>query len=145
QTKDQLHVEYILNAPAKIIDAHTVEVAGERYTTRSLVLATGARTLLPDIPGLDQKGIYDFASVLSDLDYEPSRCVMIGGSKIAIEYGSFFQAAGIKTTILTRSPLMKTASLHHVDEDLRNFVIKNMKLRGIEIVEGCEPLEVLGD
>jgi len=40
---------------------------------------------------------------------------------------------------------MKTAGLHHIDEDLRTYVIKNMKVRGIEIVEGCEPLEVLGD
>ena len=105
QTKDQLGVEYILNAPATVIDNHTVEVAGERFTARALVLATGARTLLPDIPGLHLKGVYDFATLLSDLDYEPSRCVIIGGSKVAIEYGAFFQAAGIQTTILTRSPL----------------------------------------
>ena len=84
--KDQLHVEYVLNAPATIIDAHTVEVAGKRFNTRNLVLATGARTLLPDMPGLDQKGVYDFATLLSDLDYEPSRCVIVGGSKVAIEY-----------------------------------------------------------
>ena len=94
QTKDQLGVEYILGTPATVVDNHTVEAAGERFTARTLVLATGARTLLPDIPGLHLKGVYDFATMISDLDYEPSRCVIIGGSKVAIEYGSFFQAAG---------------------------------------------------
>src|SRR5882757_8937120 len=145
QTKDQLDVEYVLNAPATVIDKHTVEVAGERFTARSLVLATGARTQLPDIPGLEQKGVYDFATIISDLDYEPSKCVIIGGSKIAIEYGSFFNAAGIPTTILTRSGLMSPNSLHHVDDDLRDFVVDGMKTRGIEIITGIEPLEVTGD
>jgi pyruvate/2-oxoglutarate dehydrogenase complex dihydrolipoamide dehydrogenase (E3) component len=145
QTKDQLGVEYILNAPATVIDNHTVEVAGERFTARTLVLATGARTLLPDIPGLHLKGVYDFATLISDLDYEPSRCVIIGGSKVAIEYSAFFQAAGIQTTILTRSPLMTTQSLHHVDDDLREYVVEGMRMRGIEILDGVEPLEVLGN
>jgi dihydrolipoamide dehydrogenase len=145
QTKDQLGVEYILGTPATVIDNHTVEAAGERFTARTLVLATGARTLLPDIPGLQLKGVYDFATLISDLDYEPSRCVIIGGSKVAIEYGSFFQAAGVQTTILTRSPLMTTASLHHVDDDLRDYVVGGMRLRGIEILEGVEPLQVLGN
>jgi dihydrolipoamide dehydrogenase len=145
QTKDQLGVEYILGTPATVVDNHTVEAAGERFTARTLVLATGARTLLPDIPGLGLKGVYDFATLISDLDYEPSRCVIIGGSKVAIEYGSFFQAAGIPTTILTRSPLMATASLHHVDDDLREYVVEGMRIRGIEILDGVEPLEVLGN
>jgi dihydrolipoamide dehydrogenase len=71
--------------------------------------------------------------------------VIIGGSKIAMEYGSFFQATGCPTTILTRSPLMRTDSLHHVDEDLRQYVVRNMKRRGMNIVEGVEILEVLGE
>jgi dihydrolipoamide dehydrogenase len=145
QTKDQLDVEYVLNAPATVIDKHTVEVAGERFTARCLVLATGARTLVPEIPGLDQKGVYDFATIISDLDYEPNKCVIIGGSKIAIEYGSFFRAAGLPVTILTRTGLMSSNSLHHVDDELREFVVDGMKTRGIEIITGIEPLEVTGD
>ena len=89
--------------------------------------------------------MYDFATLIEDLDYEPNRCVIIGGSKVALEYGSFFQATGCQTTILTRSPLMETASLHHVDDGLREYVVAMMADRGIEIVEGAEPLEVLGN
>jgi dihydrolipoamide dehydrogenase len=145
QSKEQLGMEYILNAPARVIDEHTVEVAGERFTARNLVLATGARTRWPDIPGIDLPGVYDFASLVEDIAYEPNRCVIIGGSKVAIEYGSFFQAAGCPTTILSRSPLMRTASLHHVDEDIRCFVVEGMRTRGMTILEGAEPLEVVGD
>ena len=47
QSKEQLDMEYILNAPATIIDEHTVEVEGRRFPARNLVLCTGARTDLP--------------------------------------------------------------------------------------------------
>lgn len=145
QSKEQLGMEYILNTPATVVDAHTVEVNGERFHARNLVLGTGARTELPEVPGLELAGVFDFASLVEELDYEPNRCVIIGGSKVAVEYGSFFQAAGCQTTIVTRSPLLRTASLHHVDEDLRRVVVAGMRTRGMRILEGATPLEVLGD
>ena len=145
QSKEQLGMEYIVNAPATIIDEHTVEVEGTRFHARNLVLCTGARTVYPDVPGIGAKGVYDFATLIEDLDYEPNRCVIVGGSKVALEYGSFFQATGCQTTILTRSPLMETASLHHVDAGLRDYVVSMMADRGIEIVQGAELLEVLGN
>jgi dihydrolipoamide dehydrogenase len=145
QSKEQLDLEYIVNAPATIVDEHTIEVEGHRFRARNLVLCTGAQTIYPQIPGIGTKGVHDFTTLIEQLDYEPNRCVIIGGSKVALEYGSFFQATGCQTTILTRSPLMETASLHHVDAGLREYVISMMADRGIKIVEGAEPLEVLGN
>ena len=145
QSKEQLGMEYILNATATVIDEHTVEVAGERFQADNLVLGTGARTEVPEVGGIDVPGVFDFVSLVEELDYEPNRCVIIGGSKVAIEYGSFFQAAGCPTTIVTRSPLMRTASLHHVDEDLRRFVVDGMRTRGMTVLEGANPLEVVGN
>lgn len=145
QTKEQLEVEYILNARAALIDANTVEAAGKRYRTRNIVLAMGARPVYPDIPGVDLDGVYDFATLVEELDYEPTSCVIIGGSKVAMEYGSFFQATGCQTTIVSRSPLMRTKSLHHVDEDLRRYVVGGMRKRGMDILEGAHPVSVNGD
>jgi 2-oxopropyl-CoM reductase (carboxylating) len=145
QSMEQLGMEYILNTPATVLDEHTVEVAGERFHARTLVLGTGARTEVPAIPGADLAGVFDFASLVEDLDYEPNRCVIIGGSKVAVEYGSFFQAAGCPTTIVSRSPVMRTASLHHVDSDLRTYVVDGMRKRGMTILEGAEPVEITGN
>jgi pyruvate/2-oxoglutarate dehydrogenase complex dihydrolipoamide dehydrogenase (E3) component len=144
QTKEQLDVEYVLNAPARLVDAATVEVAGRRFTARNLVLGLGAHSRHPDIPGIDLPGVFDFATLVEKLDYEPGRCVIIGGGKTALEYGSFFQATGCQTAIVSRSPLMRTPSLHHVDEDLRRYVVDGMRKRGIEILEGAEPVAILG-
>lgn len=145
QSKEQLGLEYILNSRAQVLDPHTVEVDGKRFTAKNIVLATGARTMFPDLPGIDLRGVYDFASLTEDMNYEPNRCVIIGGSKVAIEYGSFFQATGCQTTILSRTPLMTTTSLHHVDDGLRAYVVDMMRDRGMEILEGVEPVAIEGN
>ena len=69
---------------------------------------------------------------------------MIGGSKVAMEYGSFFQATGCETTMVSRSPVMRSRSLHHVDDDLRDYVVDGMRKRGMKILEGAEPVSVNG-
>lgn len=144
QTKSQLEVEYVLNAPARALDAHTVEAAGKTFETRNIVLATGAHQKNLEMPGGDLPGVYDFATMVEDLDYEPKQCVIVGGGKVAVEYGAFFQAAGIQTTVLTRSPLLRTNSLHHVDEDIRRYLVDGMRKRGMEIIEGALTLEIKG-
>ena len=144
QTKEQLDVEYVLNAHGRLVDANTVEAGGGVFRGRHLVLGTGARSKLPAVPGLDKRGVFDFASLVEELDYEPRRCVVIGGGKTALEYGSFFHATGCETTIVSRSPLMRTPSLHHVDEDLRRYVVEGMRKRGIDVREGAEPVAILG-
>ena len=144
QTKEQLDVEYVLNARAAIIDKNTVTAAGRTFKARNLVLGMGARPVTPDIPGLDLRGVYDFVSLVEELDYEPTRCVIIGGSKVAMEYGSFFQATGCETTIVSRSQLMRTKSLHHIDEDLRQYVVEGMRKRGMTIIDQAVPISVNG-
>jgi dihydrolipoamide dehydrogenase len=138
QTKTQLDVEYVLNAPARALDPHTVEAAGHTFSTRNIVLAVGAHQNPLDVPGGDLPGVFDFATLVEELDYEPSRCVIVGGSKVAVEYGSYFQAAGCQTTIMCRSPMLRTPNLHHVDEDLRRYVVDGMRLRGVEVLEGAK-------
>ncbi len=145
QSKEQLGMEYILNASATVIDANTVEAAGRIFKAKNIVIGTGSSTRVPEVPGIGLKGVYDYATLIEELDYDPRSCVIIGGSKVAIEYGSFFQAAGCQTTILARSPLMAGTGLHHVDDDLREYVVWGMRERGIVIHDGTETLEVLGD
>ena len=147
QSKEQLNMEYILNAEATVIDKNTVVAAGRTFTTKNLVLCVGARPTPPPIPGVELKGVVNFHSMLDPewLDFEPATCVIIGGGKTAIEYGSFFHATGCATTILTRSQLMRTKGLKHVDEDMRLWVENAMKRRGIVIHDNVEPVAVLGE
>lgn len=132
QSKEQLDLEYILNCKVTIIDKHTVEVAGKRFTCKNMVLATGAEAETLDVPGADLKGLFTHASLVEDLDFEPGKTVVvIGGSKTAVEYGCFFNATGRKTTMLVRSTPLKIIS----DKETLTYTLDRMKEQGMDIIE----------
>ena len=142
QSKEQLDLEYVLNAKATIIDAHTVEVAGRRFKTKNLILAMGAHAQVLDVPGKDLKGVYTHINLVETLDYEPSdTVVVIGGSKTAVEYGCFFNATGRRTIMVVRSECLKLVP----DLETRGYVLDRMKEQGMEIWEGSELQSIESD
>jgi dihydrolipoamide dehydrogenase len=145
QSAEQLGIEYIVNAEATVVDAHTVRAAGRTFTTRALVLCTGSRTAMPGIPGEDLPGVFDYASFIEDLDYEPTRIVVIGGSKVAVEYASFYRATGTPTTVVSRGALLGTGGPSHMDDDMRRFIIDGMRTRGVELLENATVTRIAGD
>jgi pyruvate/2-oxoglutarate dehydrogenase complex dihydrolipoamide dehydrogenase (E3) component len=142
QSKEQLDMEYVLNAPATILDNHTVEVAGRTFRARNLVLAMGAKPNLPDIPGIDLHGVWTNVNLVEDLDYEPGQTiVVIGGGKTAIEYGAFFNATGRKVITVVRSRPIKLVR----DAEIRGYVLDRMKEQGMEFWEDSLATRVKGD
>jgi len=79
QSAGQLDIEFVVNAEATVVDASTVHAAGRTFTAGALVLCTGARTAIPPVPGTSLAGVFDYASFIENLNYEPSRIVVIGG------------------------------------------------------------------
>ncbi|MGO9238271.1 MAG: FAD-dependent oxidoreductase [Methylocella sp.] len=142
QSKEQLDIEFVLNAPARIIDANTVEVAGEVFKARALVLALGAEAIRLDVPGNDLSGVHDYATLVESLDHEPGdTVVVIGGSKTAVEYGCFFNATGRRVVMLIRGKLLDLLP----DADTRTYVIDRMREQGMEIIEGATVSAMIGD
>ena len=135
QSKEQLDLEYILNAPGKIIDSHTIEVAGTQFRARNLVLGLGARPQRVNVPGENLKGVFDYENLVEDLDYEPGKTVVVvGGSKTAVEYGCFFNATGRRTIMVVRDELLKIIP----DDEIRGYVIDRMQEQGMEVWTGSE-------
>lgn len=142
QSKEQLDLEYVVNAAGRVIDAHTVEVARRRFRAKNLILGTGARSATLDVPGKDLKGIYTYESIVETLDYEPSQTVVVvGGSKTAVEYGAFFSATGRRTIMVVRTQPLKLLP----DGETRHYAVTRMKEEGVEIWEGSNVLEIEDD
>ncbi len=142
QSKEQLDMEYVLNAKATIIDRHTVEVAGQRFKTKNIVLATGSTANKLGIPGEELKGVFDYESFVEELDYEPGdTAVVVGGGKTSVIYGCFFNATGRKTTMVVRTTLLKLIP----DSETRGYVIDRMKEQGMEILEYSNLIRVEDD
>src|ERR1700730_14420497 len=142
QSKEQLDIEFVLNASARILDAHTIEAAGEIFRARALVLALGSEPIRLDVPGRNLQGIHDYATLVETLDCEPGNTVVVaGGSKTAVEYGCFFNATGRRVIMLVRDRVLKLIG----DGETRDYAVDRMREQGIEILEGATLSAILGD
>ena len=102
----------VIQGYAKLIDPWTVEIQHsdgqlQRLTSRSVVLATGARPFVPPLPGIDDVG-YVTSDTLWDefaqLDEAPKRLVVLGGGPIGCELAQSFARLGSQVTQVERSP-----------------------------------------
>lgn len=108
-------VEFI-EGRGTIMDAHTVEVAGKRYTARNILVATGGRAHVPEgLPGVEHCIISDEALELAEL---PKSIVIVGGGYIAVEFAGIFARLGVETHVVYRQDL----PLRGFDEECREFV-----------------------
>ncbi len=97
---DQLHV---YRDTVAFVGDYTLQAGQETITAPKIVIASGSRPFVPPIPGLEEAGYIDNATLL-ELDKPPESLIIIGGGYIACEYGHFFSAMGSNVTILGRNP-----------------------------------------
>ena len=85
---------------ARIIDAQTVELEGQRHTASTILIASGARPFTPDIPGAEH-GIT--SNEVFHLPTLPRRMVIAGAGYIATEFAGVFHELGVDVTLINRS------------------------------------------
>ncbi len=109
----------LLEGHARLIDPHTVEVAGQRCTAGHILIATGGWPQIPDIPGRELAISSNEAFFLEQL---PKRVLVVGGGYIAVEFASIFHGLGAQTTLLYRRELFlrgfDDAVRHHLRDEL---------------------------
>lgn len=104
----------------------TVEVNNEKYTPEKILIATGSRPYLPNIPGIENAIT---SKDILNLKNTPKKLNIIGGGMIAIELANIFSSFGSEVHILARNTILKD-----LDEDLREFTIKHL-LKKVNIHE----------
>ncbi|MDR3514331.1 MAG: glutathione-disulfide reductase [Azospirillaceae bacterium] len=119
----------------QLIDDHTVEVSGQRFSAGKILIATGGRPVLPPIPGMEHAITSNEALELATL---PEAMTIIGGGYIAIEFASIFNALGVAVTMMVRGD----APLRGFDGDIRAAVSRELRARGIDLRTGTRPVAV---
>jgi pyruvate/2-oxoglutarate dehydrogenase complex dihydrolipoamide dehydrogenase (E3) component/uncharacterized membrane protein YdjX (TVP38/TMEM64 family) len=102
----------VLQGYARIADPWTVEIKSndgttQTLTTRSIVIATGARPFVPPLPGLDEVGYVTsdtLWSAFAELDAAPKRLVVLGGGPIGCELAQSFARLGSGVTQIEMAP-----------------------------------------
>ena len=106
---------------ARFIDAHTVEVNGERISADHITIATGAKSRWPELPGaeygIDSDGFFA-------LTEQPRKAAVVGAGYIAVEIAGVLHALGTDTHLLVRGdrPLLLQRMEHDQLPLHRHFV-----------------------
>lgn len=116
----------LLQAHARLVDPHTVEVDGKHYSAEHILVATGGWPFVPDIPGREHAITSNEAFYLDEL---PRRVLVVGGGYIAVEFASIFHGCGADTKLLYRGELF----LRGFDGSLRDHLKDELIKKGLDL------------
>ena len=129
----ELGVE-VLEGTAKIVSPWEVEITGhdgttQRLSTRSIVIATGARPFVPPIPGIEAVG-YLTSDTLWNLRQLPRRLVVLGGGPIGSEMTQAFARLGSQVTQVEMGPRLMIRE----DPEVSELVARRFVAEGISVL-----------
>jgi mycothione reductase len=114
---------------------YTMQVGEHAITAERIFIASGARTTIPLIKGIENISYLTSDTVL-ELETPPKSILIVGGGYIGMEYGHFFSGIGTKTTILQRPNRVLPDEEPEVSELLRFEMGQRMEIyTGYEVVE----------
>lgn len=111
---------------ARIVDEHTVDVDGQQYTAKYILVVPGGWPRVPDIPGKEH---IITSNEVFDMPSFPKRFLIVGAGYIACEFGSIFNALGSEVTVAFRGDQV----LRGFDEDIRTHINAEMVKAGVNL------------
>lgn len=117
----------VLQGAARVVDAHTVEVNGQRIRAEHILVATGGTPFLPTLPGIEHAIT---SNEVFNLTTQPKRVLIVGGGYIAVEFAGIFHGLGSEVTLAYRGEQI----LRGFDDDLRDHLHDEMAQKGVRIL-----------
>ncbi|WP_304525084.1 FAD-dependent oxidoreductase [Halomonas sp. I5-271120] len=111
---------------------------GERVlTTRHVIVATGARPRVPELPGLEDSDVLT-SDNLWQLESLPERLVVLGGGPIGCELGQSFARLGSRVTLVE----MGSQLLPREDRDIAEAVETRLEAESVRLALGARAVRV---
>jgi glutathione reductase (NADPH) len=112
-----------------------LEIDGQAFRARHIVIATGGRPIVPAIPGA---GLGITSDDFFQLESRPARVLIAGSGYVAVELGGVFRALGSEVTIAVRHD----GVLRDFDPMLRDELMDQMRRENVRIETGAVPAAV---
>ncbi|MCF5901702.1 FAD-dependent oxidoreductase [Aeromonas veronii] len=120
-----------IEGEARLVSPWEVEVNGQRLASRHIVIATGARPLVPKLPGLEQVP-YLTSDSLWQLRTPPRRLLVLGGGPIGCELAQSFALLGIPVTLVELSEQL----LPREEREVADALAGQMSRDGVQLLTG---------
>lgn len=117
---------------ARFVGDHEIALDGRRIDADRIVIATGSRAAVPDLPGLAETGCLTNRELFS-LEALPEHLVILGGGAVAVEMGQAFARLGARVTLVQRGPRL----LSREDPDLAAVVAGRLAAEGVDLRLGA--------
>jgi len=121
----------VIEGSARLVAANVVEVGGRQLAAKDVVIATGSRTAVPPVDGLEEHGYLDHASFL-DRDDFPRSLLILGGGAIGIEFAQLFRRFGCDVVVVE----MADEIIGKEDADVIAAVRAILRDEGVDIRTG---------
>ena len=128
----------VFRGEAKFISDQEVAVGDVVLRARNFVIATGSRTAIPKIEGIESVPYFTNETIFDDLKTKPESMIVLGGGPIGCELGQTFSRLGVRVTILQRSGRL----LPREDPDVSEFIARRLSHEGIEVMTNADATSV---
>lgn len=129
----------VIEGKARLVSRNEVEVGTRKLQAKDIVIATGARTAVPPIPGLAESGYLDHVSFLEQ-DAFPASVLILGGGYIGVEFAQIFARFGSRVTVVE----MLDEIINKEDAEIITGVREVLAAEGIELYTGWAVKSVQG-
>ncbi|PIV82987.1 MAG: mercuric reductase [Nitrospirae bacterium CG_4_10_14_3_um_filter_53_41] len=113
---------------ARFISPDAVDVEGKTLRFKKGVIATGARAVVPPVPGLNEAGFLTNETVFN-LTERPERLAVFGAGPLGCELAQAFQRLGSQVTIIEQAPQFLTRE----DPDAARILSDAFRKEGIDV------------
>ena len=127
----------VIAGEARLVSPWEVEVDGRRLSARCIVIATGARPLVPKLPGLERIEALTSDTVWS-LRALPERLLVLGGGPIGCELAQSFARFGAQVSVVE----MATRLLPREDAEVGARLAERLVHEGLHIATGQTALRI---
>jgi dihydrolipoamide dehydrogenase len=126
------HELALVEGEGRLVAPDTVEVNGQRYRGRNVVLASGSYPR--SLPGLHIGGRVITSDQAVQLNHVPQRVVVLGGGVIGVEFASVWKSFGAKVTIVEALPRLVPSE----DESCSKALERAFRKRKIDFKTGVK-------
>ncbi len=133
-------IDLRLNTEITAIDLEnkSIIVEGERLGYDQLVIATGVIPDIPQIPGIDKRGVFLIKGIgdgkkVKEAMKSAKNAVVAGADPVSLEIASAFLTSGINTTVVAPSPYLLP---QYLDPDMTVIVQNKLESLGMKVITG---------
>src|SRR3954452_15090108 len=119
----------VVPGEASFTDARTVRVGDRELTAERILIATGSRTAVPTIPGIEDIDWIDHVTAL-ELDEVPESLLVVGGGPVGLEFAQIFARFGSRVTVVNHGPQIAARADTEAAQELQAA----LEEEGLEIV-----------